>query len=111
MSEIFTFEKIYDLFKYVKEKNIDTSLMKNMLCAFYEHPKMDFDSVLASINFKKISKKEIVEVIPFLRKKFNSIRVSKKEGVDVKWIMGELHKNALGNINLKELKEEVDKVK
>jgi len=110
-SDDFTFEKIYDLFKYVKEKNIDTSLMKNILCAFYEHPKMDFDSVLASINFKKISKKEIVEVIPFLRKKFNTIRISKKEGVDVKWIMGELHKNALGNINLKELKEEVDKVK
>ncbi|NVO01194.1 MAG: Glu-tRNA(Gln) amidotransferase subunit GatE [Bacteroidetes bacterium] len=105
----FTYEKIYDLFKEVQSKKIDVALMKLLLPVVYQHPKMDFDSVLTSINFKKISKDKIVSNISFLKEKFDKIRISKKGHVESKWIMGELRKVAIGNISLSELKTQIEK--
>jgi glutamyl-tRNA(Gln) amidotransferase subunit E len=94
----FEYSKIYDLFKYLIDKKLDIQLSKNMLPVFYQHPKMDFDSILTSISFKKLAKEEILSKIPFLRQKFSEIKVSKDETVAKHWIMGELQKTAIGNI-------------
>lgn len=94
----FEYSKIYDLFKYLIDKKLDIQLSKNMLPIFYQHPKMDFDSILTSISFKKLAKEEILSKIPFLRQKFSEIKVSKDETVAKHWIMGELQKTAIGNI-------------
>ena len=94
----FEYSKIYDLFKYLIDKKLDIQLSKNMLPVFYQHPKMDFDSILTSISFKKLAKEEILSKIPFLRQKFSEIKVSKDDTVAKHWIMGELQKTAIGNI-------------
>ncbi len=47
------------------------SLHTNMLPDVYEHPKMEFESVLTSINFKRFDKKEILSRISFLSEKFD----------------------------------------
>jgi glutamyl-tRNA(Gln) amidotransferase subunit E len=80
-----------------------------MLPVVYEFPKMDFDSVLDSIKFKKTPKKEIVSRISFLRKKFAEVRISDSPENEAKWIMGQLYKTAIGNIKLSELSEIISK--
>jgi glutamyl-tRNA(Gln) amidotransferase subunit E len=69
-----------------------------MLPVVYQYPKMDFDSILTSINFKPVPKEEILSKIPFLKQKFKEIKVSKQDHVAKDWIMGELQKTAVGNI-------------
>lgn len=99
----FSYDLVFGLFKYVKEQNIDKSLIKKMLPVLFEHPKMDLESVLATINFKRIPKENIIQQIPFLRDKFSQVKLSNKPGNENKWIMGQLRKTAVGNICLKEL--------
>lgn len=94
----FEYDKIYDLFKYLIDKNLEIQLSKKILPVIYQYPKMDFDSILTSINFKPLPKEEIVSKIPFLKQKFNEIKISKDDQVAKHWIMGELQKTAVGNI-------------
>ena len=101
----FKYEMIFGLLKYLLNHKIDLQLAKRMITVIYEHPKMDFESVLTSINFKKINKEEIVKHIPFLKEKFAQIRISKQAEDEINWIMGELYQMALGNIALSELKK------
>ena len=99
----FNYEMIYGLFKYLQKNNIELQLAKRMITIIYEHPKMDFESVLTSINFKKIKKEEVVKNIPFLKEKFSKIRSSQDPKDEINWIMGELYQMALGNVVLSEL--------
>jgi hypothetical protein len=82
-------------------------ISKQMMWILYEHPNMDFDAVLDELKFKEIPQEEIVGKIPFLKKKFNEIRISSREGVESRWIMGQLSKLAIGNISLTELNRQI----
>jgi glutamyl-tRNA(Gln) amidotransferase subunit E len=94
----FEYDKIYDLLKYLIDKKLEIQLSKKMLPVVYQYPKMDFDSILTSINFKPLPKEEIVSKIPFLKQKFHEIKISNDDQVAKHWIMGELQKTAVGNI-------------
>jgi glutamyl-tRNA(Gln) amidotransferase subunit E len=102
-AEAFNCKIIYAMFKFLKEQNLDLELTKKMIPVLYEFPKMDFESVLESINFKRISKEKILSHIPFLKNKFNTIKKSDNEQNMINWIMGELREEAVGNISLNEL--------
>ena len=62
---------------------------------------------ISSIKFKKRTKKELLAHISFFKEKYNSIGISKNHENEINWIMGQLRNQAIGNIDLKELKEEV----
>lgn len=100
----FRYSQVYDLFKFLKENKLDLELARKMMPVLYEHAKMDFDSILTSIKFKRVSKEEILSHIPFLKEKYSKIRTSKNPEVGANWIMGELYEMSLGNISLSELK-------
>jgi len=106
----FEYTKIYDLFKYLIDKKLDVQLSKKMLPVVYQHPKMDFDSILTSINFKKLPKEEILSKIPFLKQKFSEIKISNKDSVAKQWIMGELQKTAVGNIAPDQLAQAIEQI-
>lgn len=106
-AEAFNYKIIYAMFRYLQQQNIDIELAKRMLPVVYEFPKLDFDSVLESINFKKIPKEKILSHIPFLKKKFAEIRRSDKIQNEGNWLMGELRNEATGNLSLKELSEKI----
>ncbi|NOX47002.1 MAG: Glu-tRNA(Gln) amidotransferase subunit GatE [Chlorobi bacterium] len=106
-AEAFNYKIILALFRFLKDKQIDLHLAKQMLPVVYEFPKMDFPSVLESIHFKVVSKDEIFSHIPFLKKKYAEIGRSKDKKDEVNWIMGELKNLAVGNIAFKELHEAV----
>ncbi len=104
----FSFNKIYGMFKFIKEAKIDKSIAKSILSIIYEHPNMEFESILTTIKFRKRAKKELLAPIDFLIEKFKEINKPDKKHVIADWIMGEIHRQAVGNIDLRILKEEID---
>jgi glutamyl-tRNA(Gln) amidotransferase subunit E len=105
----FDYNRIFDLVKNIIDKKLELDIIRYILPILYQHPKMDFDSLLTSMKFKQSKIDEITSNIPFLVKKFNSIRISPEKHAQNKWLMGQLRGNALGNISLKQLKQIVDK--
>jgi len=103
----FDYKIIYALFRFLKQRNLDPSIARRMLPTVYQYPKMEFNSVLTSINFKVVSKDQIVSKIPFLRNKLAEIRLSKGSDVEHNWIMGQLRSQAEGNMSMKELNEAI----
>jgi hypothetical protein len=63
--------------------------------------------VLLNIRYKPAEKNEITELIPFMVKKFSQIDNSSLDGACSRWVMGQLSRMALGNMNLTELSEKV----
>ncbi len=103
----FDYKIIYALLRFLKQRNLDMSIARRMLPLVYQHPKMEFESVLTSINFKPISKEQIISKIPFLKSKLAEIRLSKGADVEHNWVMGELRRQAEGNMSMKELHEAI----
>jgi glutamyl-tRNA(Gln) amidotransferase subunit E len=95
------------MFEYLQKNKYNLELAKYMIPILYEYPKMDFDSVLSSLNFKKIREEDILTLIPFLKNKFFQIAKVKKPENEKNWIMGELRKKAIGNIALSTLAKHI----
>lgn len=104
----FSYSQIYDLLSYLLNHNITLDLATLMLPQLYEHPKMDFDSILTSLKFKKIAKEEILANIPFLKGKYREIMYKEGDEARNRWIMGQLRRMATGNIAMNELSRIVE---
>jgi len=103
----FDYKIVYALLRFIKQRNLDQSIARRMLPLVYQYPKMEFESVLTSINFKTVPKEQIFSKIPFLKKKLAEIRLSKGADVEHNWIMGQLRRQAEGNMSMNELHEAV----
>jgi glutamyl-tRNA(Gln) amidotransferase subunit E len=104
----FSYEKIWGLFGFISKKKLLPSIAHVMLPVIYEYPDMEFGSVLTSINYKKHSMNELIAPVDFLFGKFRQIRYSENEKAATNWIMGQLHRQALGNVELTQLKEQIE---
>jgi glutamyl-tRNA(Gln) amidotransferase subunit E len=107
----FDYKIIYALLRFIKQSKLDSGIARRMLPLVYQYPKMEFESVLTSINFKAVTKEQIVSKIPFLRNKLAEIRLSKGADVEHNWIMGQLRRQAEGNLSMIALHEAVGGVK
>ncbi len=105
----FNYKKILGLFKFLKNKNIEPSIAKMMLPIIFKNPNMEFESVLNSLKFKRRNTDELIAPIDFLIDKFLEINFKNNNDDIEKWIMGQLHTMALGNIKLSELHKFVQK--
>ncbi len=113
-SSDFDYEKIYELIRFLSQRKIELTIAKIMIPVIFQNARMGFDSMLAAVGFLSIPKKEIINKIPGLKKKFKEINASRNKDAETNWIMGELRKSALGNISLAELRkfvENIDKTK
>lgn len=99
----FSYRIVYGMLKFIKDNGLTPEIAWLMLPHVYAHPKLDFESVLTSIKFKKVAKEQLVNSVPFLKSKFAEIQHSDKEGNEKDWIMGQLRKMAIGNVSLNEL--------
>jgi glutamyl-tRNA(Gln) amidotransferase subunit E len=99
----FNFQRLYELFAFIHEQQLEKDIIKTMLPVICQHPNMDFQSVLTTINFKRSSREEILSPLPFLQEKFQKIRTSRDEQAQVRWITGNLRKLALGNMPMREV--------
>ncbi len=104
----FSYEKVFDLLKFLKERQLDLGLAKVMLTEIYRSPRMDFEDVLDSLKFKKITESELLDEVPALIRTAQQLGISQNEGAQVRWIMGRLRKTALGNIPLSRLNNLVE---
>ena len=104
----FEYTRIIDLIKFIQENEYKCPLGVMMLPELYQHPNMDFNSILSVLKFKKRSKDELISKIEFLSKKFD--KEAKINTIENKaaWIMGQIRPMAVGNIDLAELKSEID---
>jgi glutamyl-tRNA(Gln) amidotransferase subunit E len=105
----FDYERVYDLFAFVKEKGLQPEIVEPMLEEVYRHPNMVLDSVLKVAGFSPSTAEEIEAEIPTLDKKFDTICTSRDPRARYHWIMGRLRRRALGNISLSKLGELVER--
>ncbi|KAA3620131.1 MAG: Glu-tRNA(Gln) amidotransferase GatDE subunit E [Calditrichaeota bacterium] len=106
-SSIFEYERLYQLFSFLEKENLQPDIAKKMLPIIYQYPNMDFESVLTTIDFKKLTEDEILASIPDLKEKFEDI-CRKNHGAQNAWIMGRLRPRAIGNMELKRLWTKLD---
>ncbi|NLM91683.1 MAG: Glu-tRNA(Gln) amidotransferase subunit GatE [Bacteroidales bacterium] len=103
VSDGFSYEQLLDILREIQARGLDREIIKPILPVLVQHPKMDFDSILVSINFKSQKPEEVLSGVRFLKKKYASIGRSKDDADRINWMMGQLRKNAVGNIALREL--------
>jgi len=103
----FDVQRIYDLFVYLQQEKIEVAIAYNMLKQMFLHPKMDFESILAILNYKKMESQELVSRIPFLSEKFTPRRKDTNETDKVNALMGQLRAISEGNMNLAELAKKI----
>jgi len=104
----FDYEKVYDLIRFLRERNLTPELAKEMLPVIYQYPKMDYRYVLNTMGYKTVNLEEMMNNLGGLRRLFRQIKTSKNPGAESRWIMGNLRPLAVGNIALRELKKEID---
>ena len=105
----FTNSKIYGLFSFLKKNKLDPELAKNMLEVLVYHPNMEFNSVLTSLNFRRLKKAALLAPVGFLIEKFREINNTDDQSKTKSWLMGQLRKQAIGNIPLGEFSQLVEK--
>lgn len=96
----FNYERVHMLLDFLVQKKINPIIAKRMLHVLYQHPKMDPESILVSIGYKPLTQEEVENKVPYLVKKYKEIGISTTEGAGKRWVMGNLHKTALGNVDL-----------
>jgi len=106
-SSPFEFERVYEMFTFVQQQNLDKEILLEMLPKVYQHPNLDLESVLIGIGFARHNHDDIFAFIPLLREKFALINTSKDPGAGLRWMMRDLRKMALGNMPLSELAEAI----
>jgi len=105
----FNYRKLIGLFKFIREKGLHINIAKYLLPILFQHPSMEFNSMLTALKFKKRSLDELAAPIDFLAEKYRDIRKTDDKEEAANWIMGQLHKQAIGNIELRDLREIIDK--
>lgn len=101
--------RIYELFAFLKKENIDFAIALAMVKMMFQHPKIDFNSILNLLNFKKIEKEEILSRVQFLNDKFVSKRRRTNENDKLNSMMGQLRAMGEGNISLASLSQQIKK--
>jgi len=103
----FSFQKVHELLAFLVSRKLDLAISKRMLLHLYQHPKMDYESILVTIGFKEIPLEEIILKLPFLIRKYQQTRTSTDDGAGVRWVMGNVSTLALGNVSLRELSKQI----
>jgi len=103
----FNIQRIYDLFAFLQQEKLDFAIAYNMLKQMFLHPKMDFDSILSVLKFKKMDMSEIESRIPFLSDKFVPARKDTNEQDRINALMGQIRTISEGNMNLAELAKKI----
>jgi len=106
----FSYNTIAQLFGFIRENKLENDIAAPMLEVLFEHPKMRYESILTTLHFKKRSLNVIIAPVNFLYEKFREERKSENEAAPVNWLMGQVRKQAAGNVPLNELRNKMEEV-
>lgn len=103
-------DRVADLLRYLDKNKLNHDLLKPMLSVLFQHPNMQFASILQSVGYKEAGKDELMDMIPLLCDMWAKVKRNGKLRRDavVNWIMGRLRKPAIGNISLAEMRQAVE---
>lgn len=104
----FGHDRLDDLFNFIRNRHLAFDVVYPMLKVLFENPNMTFSSVLSVINYSSAEPDSILEQFPVLQAMYGKLARSKRPDAQLNWIMGRLHKAALGNIPLAELSAKID---
>ncbi len=99
----FNFQRLQDLFGFIRAEKLDQGILKAMLPVVYQHPNMDLQSVLTTVDFKRLKRDDILAPLPILKEKFKKIATSKDPAAETRWIAGHVRKLALGNLPMRDV--------
>ncbi len=103
----FKFTMLYPLFRFLKDSGLREELAFRMIPELVQHPKMEFESILSAIKFKRYTLDEITDKIPILSDKFAEGKWMIIETDLINFVMGQLRNMALGNVDMKELSDAI----
>lgn len=104
----FKYYTVYGLLKFIHGLAVEKELAREMMPVLFSHPNMEFDSVLTTVGYQKISEEKIYSFIPALHQKYAEIGRTNTDMAKTDWIMGQLRRSALGNMPLGRLRERVE---
>jgi len=105
----FSYETLYNLFAFIKEKDLLPEIAKAMLPDAVASAKPDFDKILTETGYSQSTMAEINAQAIDLKKEFSKICFNGNGSIraTTDWIMGRVIPLALGNIRLSEVRNEV----
>jgi glutamyl-tRNA(Gln) amidotransferase subunit E len=105
----FSFQTLPDIFAFLKENKIRWELIKDMIPIIIDHPKIDCQSVLILLAWKKEKPLELFNAVPYFTQSIlKDCRLDCNEHA-IRWIMGKLRPRALGNVDMKEVYDAIEK--
>ena len=99
---------LVDLFGYIDAHQLDDALLKHLLPLAVKHPEKSATEIVELSGFQPVPAEEILAQIPKLKEAFAQNHSSRREDAVVDYIMGELRPMAVGNMNLKTLRQAVE---
>lgn len=105
----FSYETLYNLYAFIREKDLLPQIARAMLPLTVGSEKADFDKILSQTGYCRATMVEIKSQVSGLRKEFSKIcfKGNGSNSAATDWIMGRVLPLALGNIRLSEVRNEV----
>lgn len=107
--DAFSYKTLYDLFSFIKHKGLLPSIARVMLPEVVATHTPDFEKIMTKLNYRSCTMKDITGQAQGLLAEFRKICYKYNDRAASDWIMGKIHMQALGNINLAEVKKEINK--
>lgn len=104
----FNYNLLKSMFQFIQDEKLEKEIANWMIPHLYEHPNMDFPSILETIKFKRSTEDEIMKHVPLLIEKYNKEGRKQCKTAKKDWVSGQLRKQAIGNMNLKRLANNIE---
>lgn len=103
----FDYERLYDLFGFIKKKKMLPPVARLMLPEVVSTPQPDFEKILAKTVHKAASMEELKAEAKQLDKKFAEICYDGNSAASIDWIMGQIQRKAIGTMRLSDVRKEI----
>jgi len=106
----FSYERLYDLFAWLKKEGLLAPVARLMLPGVVSSPDPDFGSIMAGTGLCRATMDEIRSEIKDLAGRFGEVSYNGSNSGMADWVMGQLHLKAIGTIRLSEVRKAVTEV-
>jgi glutamyl-tRNA(Gln) amidotransferase subunit E len=106
----FSYERLYDLFAWLKKEGLLAPVARLMLPGVVSTPDPDFDSIFTETGLRRTPMDEILSEIKGLAGRFTEVCYNGSMAGIEDWVMGQMHKKAIGTVRLSEVRKAVTAV-
>lgn len=103
----FDMERLYELFEFLKNTGIHLSIAPELLKALFAEPDNSFDQLLVTTGYRQMTSQQLLEQAHAAAENFVPRRKDTNQQDKVNYMMGKVHRSAVGNVDLKTLAEKM----